>query len=103
MNMLGRFHEEGWDRPRNPVLAVEWYRRAAIGGDYRGQYNFGSALAQQGRYADALPWFERALAAGDPDFIAEVASALAGSAEPRFQALAELASASPPSARPQAA
>ncbi len=95
MNMLGRFHEEGWDRPRSLNLAVHWYSRAAAGGDYRGQFNLGTVLAQGSRHAEALAWFERALAAGDRDFVADAARALAGHAHPPFRALGARASAAP--------
>lgn len=95
MNMLGRFHEEGWERPRSLDLAMHWYARAAAGGDYRGQFNLGTVLAQGGRHVEALAWFERALAAGDRDFVADAARALAGHAHAPFRALGERASASP--------
>ena len=68
MNLLGRFREEGWDRPPDLGLAVHWYARAAAGGDYRGQFNLGTMLAQGGKHPEAFAWFERALAAGDPRF-----------------------------------
>ena len=48
MNMLGRFHEEGWDRPRDLAQAIFWYQSAAYGGDYRGQFNLSTILAQRG-------------------------------------------------------
>ena len=37
------------------------YRRAALAGDFRGQYNLGCMLAQIGRTAEAIPLLERDL------------------------------------------
>lgn len=91
MNMLARFHEEGWDRPRNPDEAVYWYRRSAEGGDYRGQFNLGTVLSQQGRGSEALAWFEAAIAVGDPDFLTEASAKLIGSADPAHRALGQRA------------
>ncbi|WP_236646534.1 tetratricopeptide repeat protein [Aristophania vespae] len=31
MNLLARFIEEGWETPRNPQAALEWYKRSAEG------------------------------------------------------------------------
>ena len=89
MNMLARCHEEGWDRPRNLMKAIHWYRRSAAGGDYRGQFNLATLLAQQGRGAEALAWFKAALASGDPDFVVEARATLLASADPAFQTLGE--------------
>jgi len=68
INLVARFLEEGWIGPPDLPGAAAWYRRAAEAGDFRGQYNLASLLAQSGRVAEAVPWFERAGAAGSRDF-----------------------------------
>jgi TPR repeat protein len=68
INLVARFLEEGWIGPPDLPGAAAWYRRAAEGGDFRGQYNLASLLVQSGRVAEAVPWFERAGAAGSRDF-----------------------------------
>ncbi|HEX5958753.1 MAG TPA: tetratricopeptide repeat protein, partial [Hyphomicrobiaceae bacterium] len=39
MNMLGRAREEGWTTAPNLPAARRWYRRAARGGCFRGQFH----------------------------------------------------------------
>src|SRR5262249_49643980 len=67
MNMVGRFYEEGWVIPRDPRLALHWYRLAAEGGDFRGQYNFGTMLIALDRISEAAVWLERAVRNGTQD------------------------------------
>jgi TPR repeat protein len=88
MNLLGRFHEEGWDRPRDPGLAAMWYRRAAEAGDYRGAFNYGTVLAQQGQIQQACKAIRNALATGNPDFQQEAVAILRASPDPALRALA---------------
>ena len=85
MNYIGRFMEEGWEGPPDPIAAVAWYRRAAEGGDYRGQYNLASCLARQGRIATATFWLDKAVASASPDLLHIMASTLRNSTEPAFQ------------------
>lgn len=91
MNMLGRFHEEGWDRPRQPGLAETWYRRSAERGDYRGQFNLGSLLAQHGRRDEAAVWLGSALRNGSSDFLREAAAMLDKGGDPMFHTLTKQA------------
>ncbi|GBQ66271.1 hypothetical protein AA103196_1338 [Ameyamaea chiangmaiensis NBRC 103196] len=73
MNLIGRFTEEGWCTPRDPRLARDWYRRSAEGGDYRGQHNHATALAEQGDVGRALDWWRRA----EPDATSDILLAMA--------------------------
>lgn len=87
LNMLGRFYEEGWDRRRDLALAASCYASAAEAGDFRAQFNIGVLLAEQGRREEAVAWFERALAAGSPDFRAQASSILEANPDPALRAL----------------
>lgn len=88
MNLIGRFHEEGWDRPPDPARAARWYRRGAEAGDCRAQFNWATILAAQGRETEALVWLRRALAAGSADFVASALAALRVHPAPALRALA---------------
>lgn len=69
MNLLARFIEEGWHTPRDPALALDWYRRSAEGGDYRGQHNFATALFAMGRQDEAFDWWEKAVIEATSDIL----------------------------------
>lgn len=69
MNILGRFLEEGWETERNPAAALEWYRRSAEGGDYRGQHNYATALAEAGLVDEALGWWRKAVVDATSDIL----------------------------------
>ncbi|GAJ28344.1 hypothetical protein AA0498_2493 [Acidomonas methanolica] len=77
MTLIGRFLEEGWDRPRDIAAAAAWYRRGAEGGDYRGQHNLASLLAEAGHLDEALVWWRRALPEATPDILRAMEEALA--------------------------
>ena len=76
MNLIGRFLEEGWDRRRDPDAAMQWYRRAALAGDYRGQHNLASMLAERGRVGEAVDWWRRARATATGDVLQAMEQAL---------------------------
>ncbi len=88
LNMLGRFLEQGWATPPNPAAALQCYARAARGGDFRGQFNLASLLAQHGRHDEARHWLHEATAHGSPDFLHEAGAALAASPDPAYRAIA---------------
>jgi hypothetical protein len=93
MNLLARAYEEGWGVARDAAAARDWYRRSAEAGYFRAQYNHATLLAADGRVADAIPWFEQALAGAPAEARASMAEALSRRPDPRVAALA----------RPQAA
>lgn len=98
LNMLGRFHEEGWDRPRDMARAASCYATAAEAGDFRAQFNVGMLLAGAGRYEEASRWIERAFASASPDFLLQAGDLLRASGDPYLQAVAGRLS--PPGPRP---
>lgn len=76
MGMVGRYREEGWRHRPRPLAAFRWYRRAAEGGDFRGQFNYGRCLFQAGFRDEALRWISAAIEAGIPIFCMNVAATL---------------------------
>ena len=90
MNLLGRYLEEGVYCPADKKAACFWYERSAMGGDFRGQFSHASVLAESGNIDEALVWFERALAAGNLNFLRVSYLALLEAREPRVRALSDL-------------
>ena len=48
------------ERRGDPTL--DWYRRSAEGGYFRGAFNYATLLAETGRKDEAETWFDRAIA-----------------------------------------
>ena len=89
MNLYARFLEEGWETPQNQAEALEWYRRSAEGGDYRGQHNYATALVSAGNLQEALTWWRRAVVDATSDILLAMdraLSALGEHADPVLQA-----------------
>ena len=89
MNLLGRYLEEGQVCPADPLAAREWYRRSAEAGDFRGQFSYAAVLAAEGRVDEAVDWLEKALAAGNLNFLRVASQTLASATDPRIQAMAD--------------
>lgn len=70
MNMLGRYREDqpGTSRVKAIRSAAFWYRRAAAGGCFRGQFHHGRLLADAQRCSEALHWFSTSLGRAPDDF-----------------------------------
>ena len=60
LNIVGGFYEDGWEVEKNLATARGYYVRAAKGGDFRGQFNLGRFLAQEGLAQEALAQFRAA-------------------------------------------
>ncbi|MNJ55968.1 Sel1 repeat protein [compost metagenome] len=88
MNLLGRYLEEGQHCPPDVAGAQRWYQRSAEAGDFRGQFSHAGVLAAQGRTQDALAWLQRALAAGNVNFLRVAGPALEQAGQPEIRALA---------------
>jgi len=88
MNMLGHARELGWTRARKPRAARFWFRLAAQGGCFRGQFHHARFLLRDGKVAEALRWLRSSLAQSPPDFAREGAEMLARHHEPRVRGLA---------------
>ncbi|WP_332837884.1 SPOR domain-containing protein [Sphingomonas sp. MA1305] len=63
---LGQAYKLGRGVPLDPVLAESWFRKAAVQGHFQAQDNYGLALFQAGKKADAAPWLEKSAARGEP-------------------------------------
>ena len=88
MNLLGRYLEEGRVCPVAPSAARDWYRRSAVGGDFRGQFSYAAVLAEEGNTEEALAWLHKALAGGNLNFLRVASKSLSNAENPQFRALA---------------
>jgi TPR repeat protein len=88
-NLLGGFFEDGWEVRRDMARAFDWYRRAALGGDFRGQFNVARLLIAQEQFDAALPWLSQVPATATPAFLEKAADFLSRVPDGRIRALAE--------------
>ena len=79
VNFVGSFREDGWACERDLAAAAECYRRAAMGGDFRGMFNHARMLVRDGEVDAALGWIGRAGDAGTPAFRDKLADWLCAS------------------------
>ncbi|MCP3734527.1 SPOR domain-containing protein [Sphingomonas sp. RP10(2022)] len=63
---LGQAYKLGRGVPLDPALAESWFRKAALQGHHQAEDNYGLALFQAGRKAEAAPWLEKSVARGEP-------------------------------------
>lgn len=63
---LAQAYKLGRGVPLDPALAESWFRKAAIQGHVPASDNYGLALFQSGKKADAVPWLEKSVARGEP-------------------------------------
>ncbi|MEH3047957.1 SPOR domain-containing protein [Sphingomonas adhaesiva] len=59
---LGQAYKLGRGVPADQAQATEWFRKAAAQGHEQAVDNYGLALFQDGRKAEALPWLEKSVA-----------------------------------------
>ncbi len=63
---LAMAYKLGRGVPVDLVMAESWYRKAAMQGHPEAIENYGLALFQEGKKGEAVPWLEKAVAAGSP-------------------------------------
>lgn len=63
---LAQAYKLGRGVPEDPAMAESWFRRAALQGHAQAEDNYGLALFQAGKRAEALPWLEKSVARGEP-------------------------------------
>jgi cell division septation protein DedD len=63
---LGQAYKLGRGVPLDPALAESWFRKAALQGHHQAEDNYGLALFQAGRKAEAAPWLEKSVQRGEP-------------------------------------
>ena len=56
LSMIGGFYEDGWVVAPDMEAAAEYYRRAAVGGDFRGAFNHARMRLNAGDVAEASRW-----------------------------------------------
>jgi tetratricopeptide (TPR) repeat protein len=61
--------------------SVQWYRRAADGGDADAMFNLGALLAEGGEEDQAAQWYRKAADAGNADAMFNLGALLAGQGE----------------------
>lgn len=88
INIIGRFHEEGWEMPADLTQAAVHYCAAAVGGDFRGQFNHARLLLDKGKPQQALAWLRRIPASATPAFMANLRPWLQASPLAAIRALA---------------
>jgi TPR repeat protein len=88
LNIVGGFHEDGWEVVQDPVTAIDYYRRAALGGDFRGQFNLARLLGNAGHIEEALNWLNRVPETATPAFMTKMITFLSQSAIAEFRTYA---------------
>jgi cell division septation protein DedD len=63
---LAQAYKLGRGVPLDPALAESWFRKAAVQGHVQAADNYGLALFQGGKKAEAAPWLEKSVAHGEP-------------------------------------
>lgn len=65
---IGLFYQNGWGRDPDPIIACQWFEKAAQGGIPTAQYMTGICLEQGSHrpidYAAAAHWYQKAAQAG---------------------------------------
>lgn len=59
---MGQAYKLGRGVPADQAMAHEWFRKAAVQGHAQAQDNYGLALFQDGRRAEAVEWLEKSVA-----------------------------------------
>jgi TPR repeat protein len=77
INILGSFYEDGWVVAQDRAQAREHYRRAALGGDFRGQFNYARFLLQEGDLLGALHWLRQVPNTATAAFLVKMKKSLA--------------------------
>jgi TPR repeat protein len=77
INILGGFYEDGWVVATDMAAARDCYLRAAIAGDFRGQFNIARFLIQEGEIDEALRWLAKVPETATPAFLEKMKGFLA--------------------------
>jgi TPR repeat protein len=90
LNLVGRYLEEGLGgATASRARAFAYYRAAARGGDFRGQYSYACMLAERGRIDEALHWLQQIPAGATPAFMRKIGFELQLAPHAAFRALAQ--------------
>lgn len=83
-NLLGGFYEEGWVVHPDRGAARDHYRRAALGGDFRGQFNYARFLLEEDDLLGALHWLRQVPATATPAFLRKMKAFLSRLSPPEI-------------------
>jgi uncharacterized protein len=89
MTKVGRYYEDGLVVDKDIDAAFVCYEKAALGGDFRGQFCLAGMLAAQGRTGEALEWLRKVPLTATPGFRAEAGRALLQSPLEEFRRIGE--------------
>ncbi|MGI4854154.1 MAG: tetratricopeptide repeat protein [Janthinobacterium lividum] len=88
INLLGSFYEDGWVVQHDLFTARALYQKAAVAGDFRGQFNYARLLLQDGQVADALTWLHKVPKTATPAFVLKMKRFLLNSSRPEVHLFA---------------
>lgn len=63
---MGQAYKLGRGVPVDPAQAEEWFHKAALQNHLQASDNYGLALFQDGKKAEAAPWLDRSASRGEP-------------------------------------
>jgi TPR repeat protein len=87
MTKIGHFYEDGRVVRRDAEQAFAWFEKGAKGGDFRGQFNYASMLAERGRVGEALDWLHKVPLSATVGYKRLAGEKLMLSPNPDFQAV----------------
>jgi len=89
MTKLGFFYEDGKVVPKDLDMAFRCFEGGALGGDFRGQFNYAGMLAARGRLKEALHWLKQVPGTATPGFKCLAGRQLLDSSYPEFRAVGQ--------------
>ncbi len=69
-------------------VGADWYRRSAEAGDFRGQFNYASKLAEQGSDSEAAAWLRQCASTATIGFKQTMAQNVLQTGKPVFVKIA---------------
>jgi len=90
MTKIGRYYEDGLVVEQDRDAAFFCYQEGAQGGDFRGQFNYASMLAERGRLAEALEWLAKVPLTATKAYLEKTGALLQQSGNAQFQRVGKL-------------
>lgn len=90
MTKIGRYYEDGLVVEQDRDAAFFCYQEGAQGGDFRGQFNYASMLAERGRLAEALEWLAKVPLTATKAYLEKTGALLLQSGNAQFQRVGKL-------------
>ncbi|CAM8654613.1 COG0790 FOG, TPR repeat, SEL1 subfamily [Comamonadaceae bacterium] len=89
MTKIGYFYEDGRVVTRDLNAAFVWFEGGATGGDFRGQFNYATLLAQRGDLQAALHWLRKVPATATAAYLRQAGQRLLDSSYPEIRSIGE--------------